>query len=175
MTASIPGARVRPTTPADLDDLASLWNDGAVMTYVGFPDGLGVDKDAMAAWWRALTSNPDRQHRVIEHDELGFCGEAYYATGDGPVAVVDIKLAPGARGRGLGTLGLSSVLDELADGGRAERAKVDPHRDNRAALRLYRRLGFRSAPWPPGEGDPDHVYLGVDLATRPWHASPPAC
>lgn len=159
-------AWVRHTVESDLPDVARLWNDGAVMALVGFPDGLGVDDAGMAAWWRAHRANPLTRHFTIGHADLGYCGEAHYrAYPDRPVAEVDIKLLPHARGRGLAALGLGAALDELFARGLAERAAVDPHRDNTAALRLYERLGFRPAPWPEGRGDADHVYLEIDAGT----------
>ena len=35
--------RLRPTQLEDLKFLQALWNDGEVMRYVGYPQGLGID------------------------------------------------------------------------------------------------------------------------------------
>ena len=42
---------LRKTTQVDFDSLMKLWNDGRVMQWVGFPNGLGYDREAVEAWF----------------------------------------------------------------------------------------------------------------------------
>ncbi|NLC94884.1 MAG: hypothetical protein GX676_04250 [Bacilli bacterium] len=35
---------IKETTEEDLDNIMTLWNNGEVMKYVGFPEGLGITK-----------------------------------------------------------------------------------------------------------------------------------
>jgi RimJ/RimL family protein N-acetyltransferase len=69
---------IRPATPAALRDLIRLWNDGRVMRWVGFPEGLGYTAEDVASWYHALQKRPNRQHFVVHSAETGFCGEVYY-------------------------------------------------------------------------------------------------
>ena len=157
-------ATVRPVVETDLPNIKALWNDGAVMRFVGFPDGLGVDDEYMARWFKWVTAAPDtRQAFAIEVEGLGYCGEAFYQVNPELPAIVDIKLTPAAQGLGLGHLGLSHALDELFANTTATAAMVDPHQDNTPALRLYERLGFTERPWPTNHPEPatDHRYLEV--------------
>ena len=47
---------IRETTRADLGNILKLWNDGEVMRYVGFPDGLGVDLPYLDRWLKWIES-----------------------------------------------------------------------------------------------------------------------
>jgi RimJ/RimL family protein N-acetyltransferase len=159
---------LRPTSEADLPDLMALWNDGRVMAYVGFPDGLGATPDSMAAWFRRLVADPSRRHRSIHAPEIGFCGEAYVAVDAlHDLATLDIKLRPEAQGRGIASRALGRVLAEVFDGALANRAYVDPSRHHDRALRLYDRLGFLEADRPAwlGPPAPDALYLEINPAT----------
>lgn len=46
---------IRTTTHDDLANVMALWNDGRVMQWVGFPNGLNYDKVKISKWfWLAL-------------------------------------------------------------------------------------------------------------------------
>ena len=155
---------LRRTSESDLPDLMALWNDGRVMTFVGFANGLGATSESMAAWLNRLRADGSRRHFVIHAGSIGFCGEAYYAIdADHDLATLDIKLRPEAQGRGIASAALTHVLSEVFDGGLAGRAYVDPSRHNTPALRLYERLGFAGALRPPWLEDPapDALYLEI--------------
>jgi RimJ/RimL family protein N-acetyltransferase len=147
---------LRATSEQDLPDLRALWNDGRVMRWVGFPDGLDYDAAAMSRWYDRLRADPRRHHFVIEHPDLGFCGEAYYATDAAGRAGLDIKLRPAAQGRGIAATALRALIAHVF--------RVEPHVDevwaeparaNAAARRLYARCGLRPrlrpVDLPPGE------------------------
>jgi RimJ/RimL family protein N-acetyltransferase len=155
---------LRRTSERDLPDLMALWNDGRVMAFVGFANGLGATPESMAAWLGRLEADASRRHFSIHAEHLGYCGEAYYAIdADHDLATLDIKLRPEAQGRGIASAALTQVLSEIFDGGLAGRAYVDPSRHNAPALRLYGRLGFVGAVRPPWLQDPapDALYLEI--------------
>lgn len=160
---------LQPTTEADLPDLSALWNDPAVMRFVGFPEGLGRTHVDMEAWLDRLRADPARRHYTVRAPDLGFCGEAYYAIDrEHDIATLDIKLRPAAQGRGIGGAALARVLDEVLDGGLASRAYVDPRTWNEPALRLYRRLGFEERERPAWLEPPaaDATYL--EISAEAW-------
>jgi ribosomal protein S18 acetylase RimI-like enzyme len=64
------------------------------------------------------------------------------------IALVDQAIVPLFRSRGVGTAIMRALMDEAAAGGMPLRLMVSG--ENAAALRLYRRLGFR----PIGEANP---------------------
>ena len=148
---------LRRTEARDLDDLLALWNDGRVMRWVGFPEGLGWSRAKAAAWFGKISRDPTRHHLVVEEPELGFRGEAFCRVDlEHRRAELDIKLRPEVQGRGVATAALGaliSVVFEQEPG--VDAVWTEPSRVNRRARRLYRRCGLRPcrrpADLPPWE------------------------
>ena len=141
---------IRRTTDADLPDLMALWNDGRVMKWVGFPDGLGYDPESIREWYTRLESNSDRHHFVVHAEDLGFCGEVYYAVEKAHRrAGLDIKFVPKAQGRGLATDALKRLIRIVFESEPDVHAVwTEPSEENIAARKLYERCGLRPKPRP---------------------------
>jgi RimJ/RimL family protein N-acetyltransferase len=167
MRALPPGLAIRPTTAADLADLGRLWNDGEVMGWVGFPDGLQYDEPALGEWLAAIEASADRRHFVVREAELGFCGELFYAVDpDARRAALDIKLVAAAQGRGIGAAGLAWLIDTVfTDEPAVDVVWTEPWPENEAARRLYARCGLRPGP-RPADLDPGPSYWA--LARSDW-------
>lgn len=148
---------IRETTRADLGNILKLWNDGEVMRYVGFPDGLGVDLPYLDRWLKWIESGrPLINHYSVYADEIGYCGETFYRIDPQREhkAAMDIKLLPAARGRGIASAALAFAMERAFANG-ASCVWVDPNPENEKALALYRRLRFVEKPYPQElrEGD----------------------
>ncbi len=154
---------VRETTIRDLALVQELWADGDVMRFVGFPEGLRQTDEEMLGWFRWIESGrPARNHYAILEDG-NYCGEAFYRIDpEQRSAALDIKLFSFARGRGIGTAGLSHAIREAFRNG-AESVWVDPNPENSKAIALYRRLGFREKEYPAyllsGKEAPHSIYM----------------
>ena len=135
---------IRATTESDLPDLGRLWNDGAVMGWVGFPCGLGYDNAALRAWYERVSANAHAHHFVIHDRELGFCGELFYRVDpDHRRAELDVKLVPPAQGRGIATVGLLRLIELVFEQEpEVEAVWTEPSRENVAARALYARCGL---------------------------------
>jgi ribosomal protein S18 acetylase RimI-like enzyme len=76
-----------------------------------------------------------------------------------------VGVAPARRGQGIGTL----LLAEMAAWGQARfgprELSLFVKHDNEAAHRLYRRLGFREAPYPDPAFMPDAHYMIADVGS----------
>jgi GNAT superfamily N-acetyltransferase len=73
----------------------------------------------------------------------GFCGTVQGVREAGGVgAIQNLGIAPGHRGRGLGSLLLLQALEGFRAAG-LKRAMLEVTAQNEGAIRLYRRLGFR--------------------------------
>ncbi len=148
------------TTLNDLDNVASLWNDGDVMKYVGFPNGLDVTKKSLEEkWLPGINKNGNRRHYSIYHEELGYCGESYYKVEKNGKAALDIKLFSGARGKGIAYTGLKHAIDNAFNKGNAKIVYVDPQKKNIKALSLYKKFGFKEFPHPDFNVAEKHFYL----------------
>ena len=154
---------VRETTVNELALVQGLWADGDVMRFVGFPEGLHQTDEEMQGWFRWIESKrPALNHYSIFEDGR-YCGESFYEIDAAhQSAALDIKLFSFARGRGIGTAGLSHAIREAFRNG-AKTVWVDPNPENAKAIALYKRLGFRQKEFPDHlmrEGEePDSVYM----------------
>jgi RimJ/RimL family protein N-acetyltransferase len=151
--------RIIPTSETDLESVQALWNDGDVMRFVGFPEGLGMTSSKMMEWYAWLSAGrPQRDHFSIYEDDT-YCGESFYAIDAHGYASLDIKLVAKARSKGLGQLGLRHAIREAFNQG-AHTVWVDPHPANAKALALYHRLGFKATLRPAHQEEtPGFVYL----------------
>ncbi len=142
------------TKESDLEALISLWNDGEVMKFVGFPRGLGYDMEKAIQWLEVLNKKENTAHYSI-YDNQTFQGELFYSYTEGQKAIIDIKLLEKARGKNIGFQGFCFVLDQLFKNTKAEVVTVDPHKENFKAIRLYEKCGFQ--------------YIGNSLYEREVH------
>lgn len=141
--------KVIETTKNDIDNVISLWADGDVMSFVGFPDGYKVDMDYMEKWIVWATDKPKRCHYSI-YTENVYCGETFYSVNDDGYACLDIKLFPFARGKGVAYKALTFVINKAFDVGKALVVYVDPNIDNTKAWNLYTKMGFIEKKTPKG-------------------------
>lgn len=135
--------RIRKTTQKDLHALMDLWNNGEVMNYVGFPNGLGMTEAKMDAWLNWINQTSQAMHySIYENDK--FVGETFYRADDASKpAIIDIKIYPSYQGKGIANQALSFCLDQLFLNTDAREAIVDPRKDNHKAMKLYLHLGFQ--------------------------------
>lgn len=140
---------IKETDQSDLTNIMQLWNDGQVMFYVGFPKGLGVTMDRLQEWLHSVNQNMLRRHYSIYAEDIGYCGETFYEIDrEHDLATLDIKVLPGAQGKGIAAYAFSYVIDQVFSNNLASKAKVDPHPDNKKAWELYAKLGFICKPRP---------------------------
>lgn len=138
--------RLRPVIPADHCFLQTLWNDGRVMRYVGFPAGLGMTDEKMAAWWQEC-HRWTATHLTIETLAGTPIGETGWGF-PGDAGSLECKLAPDWWGQGYASEALETLANYLFQHTTLEYLAVTPHAANHAARQLYRRLGFSPAPAP---------------------------
>jgi RimJ/RimL family protein N-acetyltransferase len=148
--------RLRETREDDLDDLVELWNDGRVMRWVCYPEGLGITREGALDWLAVIRRDPHRHHFVVIAAGIGFCGEAYYRTdATHGRAELDIKLRLEAQGRGVATAALSSLIIRVFDREpEIDAVWTEPWPENAKARALYARCGLapgtRPDDLPPG-------------------------
>ncbi len=160
---------IRPTGEGDLENVQRLWASPEVMRFVGFPEGLHQSMEHLRNEWLPWVQEPPiRQHYSVYAQGIGYCGESFYQVDETGLACMDIKLLPCARGKGIAYAALSYALDQAFRAGKAERAYVDPHPENRKALALYASLGFLPAERPAHLKPWDSTYF--ELSRAAWEA-----
>jgi len=138
------------TVESDLPELMTLWNDGRVMSWVGFPGGLRYDMPRMLRWLHAMRAHPDRFHFTARCAEIGFCGELYCDLNRAHRrAGLDIKFTPGAQGDGRSRIALRSLIRWIfATLPEADAVWTEPVASNLASRTLYYSCGLRSTERP---------------------------
>lgn len=133
---------IKEVDETDLKNLLTLWNNGEVMRFVGFPTGLHRTLNDAQKWLDAVKQKRPQLNRYAIYDEkLGFCGETDY-TKRGDQCDMDIKLLPYAQGRGIALQALSYAIEQAFENG-AETVQVSPWDVNNKSIILYQKLGFK--------------------------------
>jgi ribosomal protein S18 acetylase RimI-like enzyme len=138
--------RLRPVEVADRAFLVDLYGSTREeeLARVAWDDGtrsafIEQQFAAQDAHYRA--NYPGATLDVIEVDGVP-AGRLYVHRGPSDIRIMDIALAPGFRGRGIGTSLLRVLMDEADASGRKLSIHVEM---NNPARSLYDRLGFRPA------------------------------
>ena len=142
--ASSRRAVLRPATPEDRELLFRVYASTREeeLAPVPWPPEakqafLRQQFDAQDAWWRTNYAGATFEVVVVDGRDAG---RLYLWEGPSEIRIVDVALAPEARGGGVGTSLLSDVQRRAAAAGKSVTIHVE--RMN-PALALYERLGFR--------------------------------
>lgn len=88
---------IKETSERDFQNILSLWNNGEVMSFVGFPNGLGITLEKLHDWFKSAINKPHKCHYSIYNNEIGYCGETFYSVDfKSKTGTLDIKLLPAA-------------------------------------------------------------------------------
>ena len=131
--------RLRPVRPDDTDVLRSILVDPSVARWWGPPR---PDVDAADDW---LDIDADTTQWTIELDGtvIGGIQLAEEADPDYRHGGVDLFLAPGAQGQGLGPDAVRTVARWAFEARGHHRLTIDPSAANERAIRAYGSVGFR--------------------------------
>ena len=149
--------RIRPTSKQDLSFLQSLWNDGAVMRFQGYPEGMQLTDACMEHWWNSTPQSLQTETSfsplvappcVIERLDGPLIGELTYSIDVHERALVNVKVARAYWRQGYASESLRLALREIFATTHATRALVEPAADNLAAQMLFHRCGFTPQPTP---------------------------
>jgi UDP-2,4-diacetamido-2,4,6-trideoxy-beta-L-altropyranose hydrolase len=133
---SLRGLRLRRATPEDEDLLLRWANDAEVRAMARQRDA--ITPAAHRAWFGRKLG--DAQCRIWIAEADGAPVGQVRLDRSGASAEVDISVAPGRRGQGVGLFMLTASA--LADWPGLERLEATVRRENRGSLALFRRAGF---------------------------------
>ena len=122
------GVRVRGLGAGDIEAVAAL--ESAIF---GDPWSEAAFRDLLAL---------EHIHGVVAEDAAGsLAGYAVFSSAADEGEILNLAVADGARGAGIGTALLQAMLAWLGERGAAQ-VYLEVRRSNTAAIRLYHRAGF---------------------------------
>jgi RimJ/RimL family protein N-acetyltransferase len=163
---------IKETDETDLINIMNLWNNGETMKYVGFPNGLGYNKDKIIEWYINLNKKNWFKHFSIYINEECYCGETGYGIDniENKNVGLEIKLLPEVQGRGIAEYALRYIIEQIININKKDNfcnsVWVDPDEENEKALKLYKKLGFKKKIFPEyllSEDDGRHIYMELIL------------
>lgn len=153
-----------PVRPGDAPRLNAWWNDGAVMTHAGFPEGLGQSLAETRAHIRDIINAPDRGLWMMLYDGAAI-GESSFRVLAGGIVECGWKICEADyQNRGIGTAAIRlTLMHYFTDPGfRAlhpvTAAVWDTNLNNLRAQKVYeqkigaKRLGVRENSWKDQRG-----------------------
>lgn len=164
------GITIRNATTEDAALLCKWWNDGAVMAHAGFPNGVNTTVERIQA---SLSKDDDATHRrhILCYQDMPI-GESNYRNLGNGVAELGIKICESTmQSKGLGTIILSLIINELFEVYHYEKIILDTNTNNIRAQKTYQKLGFqvvriRNHDWVNQNGVPQSA---IDYELTPNH------
>ncbi len=124
-------------------NIRALWENGEVMRYVGYPDGLGWSQTKFDSEWPSLQDDPKALRLAVEDNTGRFLGEAMISSpGNDSFCQPDLKLLPEFWGKGLAFEAWQTIMDRSWARWPEAGILVTPNVENARAIELYNRLGF---------------------------------
>jgi len=134
---------LRRSTAADADFYYRLWTTPAVMAQVGFPQGLRVSRDEVAALLAGQKEGAFHGRLLVLLKESGEpLGEAalHPPEADG-IASTDVKLLPAHWGQGYGTEIKRALVDYLFTHTDCRVVEATPNQTNIASIKMQKAVG----------------------------------
>ncbi len=139
---------LRTPKMSDFDFLKSMWEDGRVMKYVGFPDGLKQSDEKIKSWIEGWNSKDILRLVIVDKQtgeqigETGYRTDEEYPFSSKLAAAPDIKLVPSFWGKGYGSEALKKIIEYIFTNTKLEIIQVTPNIKNQKVIGLYGKLGF---------------------------------
>jgi RimJ/RimL family protein N-acetyltransferase len=137
--------RFRPMLPTDIDAMADLLGDPAVMTFYPAPKTRD-EAESWIAWSRRSYAEHGHGLWVIElHDGtfVGDCGLTWQTVAGLPALEVGYHVRPALQGQGLATEAALACRDLARAQALAPRLVAIIHPDNEASARVATKIGMR--------------------------------
>ena len=132
---------VRNATKEDAHLLGKWWRDGKVMAHAGFPLGLKIKDEEIAASLEKDTDDT-RRRLILEVDEHPV-GEMNWTNLGDSVVEIGIKICVEShQGKGYGTKFLKLLIDYLFTQKKFNKIVLDTNLKNIRAQHTYEKLGF---------------------------------
>lgn len=161
---------IKSTEEEDLKDIQNLWNNGEVMKWIGYPNGLNVSVVKLKKWLEKINKSSIRKSFVVsELTTKSFCGELFYEIDkEYNRAGLDVKFLPEAQGRGLGTESFKLLIKYIFENEpTVEAVWTEPAPNNIHAKKVYEHCGLKQSKQPVYM---EHRELYMELTRENWQA-----
>lgn len=133
---------IREAVPADAEQLCTWWNDGSVMAHAGFPNGLGITKEAIIEKLEVQDVQNTCRH-IIEYEGRSI-GEMNYIRMNETACEMGIKICESdMQNQGIGKVVLSLFISGLFEQLGYDKICLDTNLNNKRAQHVYEQLGFQ--------------------------------
>jgi len=134
---------LRNAKVSDIELLACWWADGEVMEHAGFPNGLKIDQEELAAKYVINNASGIETLRLMIEYDGKLIGETHYRLIGRRVYDFGIKLCNKEyQNRGIGTQATNLLLTFLINDLQARRVVLSTTPENIRARKVYEKLGF---------------------------------
>lgn len=132
----------RNATEQDAAVLGNWWRDGKVMEHAGFPNGLNITDEQIAAG--ISTDSDETRRRMVIELEGSPIGEMNYSNEGNHTAEIGIKICDSSKQeKGYGTRILIMLIKYLFYEQGYEKIILDTNLKNTRAQHVYEKIGFR--------------------------------
>ncbi|MGX4687481.1 GNAT family N-acetyltransferase [Vagococcus sp. JNUCC 83] len=163
----------RPATELDADIILSWWNNGEIMSSVGYPNGLNITKKNVIESIRSYQVDAYSNFLLVLDESDFVIGEFCYKIIRKKIATFDVKigqLEKQGQGYGYQTVlrGIEYIKQELS----IDKIELSVAPENYRAVALYRSLGFKKVNtlknhWKDGLGNNrDTIVYQLDVRER---------
>jgi RimJ/RimL family protein N-acetyltransferase len=151
---------LRPWRPDDVTGLQAAGQDAEIARWVHLPQPFGTDEaraylDAAMALWREGTG---AAFAIVDRADETLLGAVTRFGPEGRGATLGLWLVPAARGRGIGTRVLRSLIDWSFETTDVVRIDCYIETGNESSMRMVERVGFQREgllrAWEVGPGGP---------------------
>jgi RimJ/RimL family protein N-acetyltransferase len=137
---------LRPIEEEDLPHLLTWWNNGQIMSSVGFPNGLNLTMEEMKGYWAEWEQDDSGFRKIVCLADGTKIGETNFHDYKPERKEIQIGLKicrPDLWGKGLGTEALQAMTDYAFLNLGVKRVLVNPARTNKAVIRVNEKCGYR--------------------------------
>jgi aminoglycoside 6'-N-acetyltransferase len=127
---------LRPLAEDDLDALLAIVTGPTVREWWGTIDDLDYEREGLRSDGNAFTIE-------VDGTIAGWLAFTEENEPDYRYASLDIALAPGSQGTGIGPAALRTAIDWLVEERGHRRFTIDPAVANERAIRAYEKVGFQ--------------------------------
>lgn len=136
---------LRKAEEKDIDKIHEWWTNGSIMSSVGFPKGLEINKNEIYQAVKKYQDTDNSEFLIILSESGIEIGEFAYSKISNDTYTFDIKIGECSyQGKGYGRKSLLEGLKIIETQNNVKRIEIGVAPENFKALNLYKSVGFKT-------------------------------